>query len=50
MPHASSAGATPWQPYFREFGLDPAAIPAGPGRVPFDARIADLIEPFSRPW
>jgi nitronate monooxygenase len=37
------------QPCFHEFGLDPAAIPAGPGRVPFDARIADLIEPFRPP-
>jgi nitronate monooxygenase len=37
------------RPYFREFGVDPAAIPAGPGRLPFDARIADLIEPFTPP-
>ena len=37
------------EPYYREFGLDPAAIPAGPGRVPFDARIADLVEPFRPP-
>ena len=33
-------------PYYAEHGIDPAAIPAGPGRNPFSAEIADLIEPF----
>ena len=33
-------------PYYREFGIDPAGIPAGPGRQPFDARAADLVEEF----
>jgi nitronate monooxygenase len=32
--------------YFREFGIDPAAIPAGPGRLPFSAEAADVLEPF----
>ena len=33
-------------PYYAEHGIDPAAIPAGPGRNPFSAEIAELIAPF----
>ena len=33
-------------PYFREFGIDPAGIPAGPGRLPFSAEAADAVEGF----
>jgi nitronate monooxygenase len=33
-------------PYFREFGIDPAGIPAGPGRLPFTAEAADVVEAF----
>ena len=33
-------------PYFREFGIDPATIQAGPGRAPFTAEAADVLEPF----
>lgn len=33
-------------PYYREFGLDVDAIPAGPGRAPFSAQAADLLEEF----
>lgn len=33
-------------PYYAEHGIDAAAIPAGPGRNPFSAEIADLIEPL----
>jgi len=36
-------------PYYREFGIDPASIPAGPGRAPFDDAFADLLEPFKPP-
>jgi nitronate monooxygenase len=32
--------------YYEEFDLDPASIPAGPGRLPFDAAAADLLEAF----
>lgn len=33
--------------YFREFGVDPdRAAAEGPGRRPFDARVAEVIEPF----
>jgi len=30
--------------YYREFGIDPATIPAGPGRLPFDAQAADVLD------
>lgn len=33
-------------PYYREFGIDPDSIPAGPGRAPFTDESADLLEPF----
>ena len=36
-------------PYYREFGIDPDKVPAGPGRVPFSAEAADLLEPFRPP-
>jgi len=31
-------------PYYQEFGIDPTTIPAGPGRRPFDAAAATLVE------
>ncbi len=34
------------EPYYTEFGVDAAAIPAGPGRAPFSAAYADVLEPF----
>jgi nitronate monooxygenase len=33
-------------PYYKEFGIDPATIPAGPGRAPFTAQAADVLEEF----
>jgi len=33
-------------PYYREYGIDAGAIPAGPGRMPFSAEAADLLEEF----
>ena len=33
-------------PYYRQYGIDPAAIPAGPGRAPFSAEFADVLEHF----
>jgi nitronate monooxygenase len=33
-------------PFYAEYGIDPAAIPAGPGRSPFSAEAADALEPF----
>ncbi|HJS37582.1 MAG TPA: nitronate monooxygenase [Burkholderiales bacterium] len=34
-------------PYYKEYGIDPATIPAGPGRAPFTHEIADVLEPFA---
>ena len=36
-------------PYFKEYGIDPAAIPAGSGRSPFSSEAADALEPFRPP-
>jgi nitronate monooxygenase len=33
-------------PFYREFGIDAAAVPAGPGRAPFSEALADIVEPF----
>jgi nitronate monooxygenase len=33
-------------PYFKEYGIDPAAIPAGPGRAPFSKDAVDALEEF----
>ncbi len=30
--------------YYREFGIDPATIPAGPGRAPFDETLCAIVE------
>jgi nitronate monooxygenase len=36
-------------PYYQAYGLDVAAIPAGPGRTPFQADVADLLDGFRPP-
>lgn len=36
-------------PYYREYGIDPTTIPAGPGRRPFDAAAANLLAEFRPP-
>jgi nitronate monooxygenase len=36
-------------PYYKEFGIDAAAIPAGPGRLPFGAEAAAILEEFKPP-
>jgi nitronate monooxygenase len=33
-------------PYYREYGIDPNRIPAGPGRSPFTAEAAEVLEEF----
>jgi len=33
-------------PYYMQYGIDPSGIPAGPGRAPFSAEFADLLEPY----
>jgi nitronate monooxygenase len=49
-PIAETQRMAAWQqalsPYFREMGLDPAAIPIGPGRVPFGHDSADVLALF----
>jgi nitronate monooxygenase len=37
------------EPYYRELGLDPATVQAGPGRTPFDAVLAALVEELRPP-
>ena len=34
------------QPFYAEWGIDPASVPSGPGRAPFSAALADVIRPF----
>lgn len=52
-PNPDPAQEAAWRealaPYYAEFAIDPADIPAGPGRAPFSADIADLIEAFRPP-
>lgn len=49
-PVANEAAALAWRDrlglYYREFGIDPASIPADPGRVPFGAAAAEVLEEF----
>ncbi|EGF30603.1 Enoyl-(acyl-carrier-protein) reductase [Oxalobacteraceae bacterium IMCC9480] len=37
------------QPYYEAFGMDINAQPAGPGRAPFSAAVADVLEEFRPP-
>lgn len=52
-PQASAEREAAWRaalaPYYKEYGIDPASIPAGPGRAPFSAEYADALEPFRPP-
>ena len=49
-PAANEAREAAWRqvlaPYYREYGIDPAAIPAGPGRAPFSTEAAEILEEF----
>jgi nitronate monooxygenase len=36
-------------PYYREYGIDPDSIPVGPGRTPFSAEAADVLDEFRPP-
>ncbi len=36
-------------PYYAEFGIDANTITAGPGRIPFSAEAADVLEEFKPP-
>ncbi len=52
-PEPDAAREAAWRatlaPFYREHAIDPAAIPAGPGRAPFSAELAGLIEAFLPP-
>ena len=41
-----AAWRTTLSPYYRVFGLDIDAVPAGPGRTPFGHEAADLLDEF----
>lgn len=53
QPAPDAAREAAWRatlaPAYTEFGIDPAAIPAGPGRRPFDAETAELLAAFAPP-
>ncbi|MDP3859703.1 MAG: nitronate monooxygenase [Stagnimonas sp.] len=48
LPAPDAARDAAWRaqlaPYYAEFGIDPASIAAGPGRSPFTAESAELVE------
>lgn len=53
QPAPNAAAEARWRetmsPFYREYGIDPASIPAGPGRNPFSAEVADILREFSPP-
>jgi len=52
-PEPDAARETAWRRalsvYYEEYGIDPQAIPAGPGRAPFDAQAAAILEAVKPP-
>ena len=52
-PPASVDRESAWRralaPYYKEYGIDPSAISAGPGRAPFTAEVVDALEPYKPP-
>ncbi|NUZ05466.1 NAD(P)H-dependent flavin oxidoreductase [Piscinibacter koreensis] len=53
QPVADAGREAAWRaalaPYHREFGIDAATIPEGPGRLPFSHEAADLLDEFRPP-
>jgi nitronate monooxygenase len=49
-PVADAGRESAWRaaltPYYKQYGIDPAGIPTGPGRAPFSAEFADVIEQY----
>lgn len=41
-----SAWRTTLAPYYKEYGIDPATVPVGPGRAPFSHDLADVLDEF----
>ena len=48
-PKREAAWRAALTPYYREHGIDPNKIPAGPGRAPFTAEAAEALEEFRPP-
>ncbi|HEX5076901.1 MAG TPA: nitronate monooxygenase [Gemmatimonadaceae bacterium] len=48
-PARDAAWRTALVPYYRELGLDPNEVPAGPTRSPFSNAAADIVEEFRPP-
>lgn len=52
-PAADAAREAGWRrtlaPYYAEFGIDAASVPAGSGRAPFDEAMAEAIAAFAPP-
>lgn len=50
QPSPDAAREARWRaalaPYYAEFDVDPAQVSAGPGRMPFSADMADVLEAF----
>ena len=44
--HREGAWRAALAPYYDEFGIDAATVPTGPGRLPFTAQVADVVERF----
>jgi nitronate monooxygenase len=53
QPEVSAERDSRWRaalaPYFAELSIDPDAIAGGPGRLPFDAAVAELLSEFRPP-
>ncbi len=47
--HRENAWRQTLSPFFAELGIDAGELPAGPGRAPFSAAAADLLEAFRPP-
>ena len=41
-----SAWRSALAPYYKQYGIDPTGIPAGPGRTPFSTEFADVLEQY----
>jgi nitronate monooxygenase len=46
QPEREAAWRLALAPYYAELGIDPASIATGPGRQPFSAEMADLLDEF----
>ncbi len=53
LPTPDAARDMAWRnalaPYYRELGVEPSSVPNGPGRMPFDADAANVLDAFKPP-